>query len=127
MAFFLKANVMLHYCRKSAGFCVEIVKFFGKIKKIMTLTPGRVPASADHDPQHRQRRRGPHHVCTQAMPGTSFLFLVSLVALSHRNKDTAPFRHPVDVFSSFCPIVWQHFARHCRQFRSEYFYAPITW
>jgi hypothetical protein len=33
----------------------------------------------------------------------------------------------VDVFLSFCPIVWQHFARHCRQFRSADFYAPITW
>jgi hypothetical protein len=36
-----------------------------------------------------------------------FLFFVSPVAFRHRNKDPAPFRHPVDVFSSFCPIVWQ--------------------
>jgi hypothetical protein len=52
---------------------------------------------------------------------------VSPVALRHRNKDPAPFWHPVDVFLSFCPIVWQYFARHCRQLRSPYFYAPITW
>jgi hypothetical protein len=54
-------------------------------------------------------------------------FFVSPVALRHRNKDPTPFRHPVDVFSSFCPIVWQYFARHCRQLISVYFYAPITW
>jgi hypothetical protein len=39
---------------------------------------------------------------------------VSPVALRYMNKVPAPFRHPVDVFSSFCPVVWQHFARHCR-------------
>jgi hypothetical protein len=43
------------------------------------------------------------------------VFFVSPVALRHRNKDPAPFRHTVDVFLSFCPIVWQHFARHFRQ------------
>jgi hypothetical protein len=32
------------------------------------------------------------------------------VALRHRNMDPAPIGHPVDVISSFCPIVWQHFA-----------------
>jgi hypothetical protein len=55
-----------------------------------------------------------------------FFFFVSPAALRHRNKDPAPFWHPVDVFSSLCPIAWQHFARQCRQFRSAYFYAPTT-
>jgi hypothetical protein len=30
-------------------------------------------------------------------------------------------------FLSFGPIVWQYVAGHCRQLRSVYFYAPITW
>jgi hypothetical protein len=55
-----------------------------------------------------------------------FVCLFPPVALRHRNKDPAPFRHPVDVSLSFCSIVQQHFARHCRQLRSAYFYAPIT-
>jgi hypothetical protein len=39
----------------------------------------------------------------------------------------ASFRHPVDIFSSFCPILWQHFARHCRKLRGAYFHTPKTW
>jgi hypothetical protein len=79
----------------------------------------------------RDLRRTLNTVCTEVPKVVIKLkihvFFVSPVALRHRNKDPAPFRHPVDVFSSFCPIVWQHFARHCRQLRSAYFYAPITW
>jgi hypothetical protein len=33
--------------------------------------------------------------------------------------------HPVDVFSSFCPIVWQQLSKHCRQLGSACLYAPI--
>jgi hypothetical protein len=33
--------------------------------------------------------------------------LFSRLPLRQRNMDPAPFRHPVDVFSSFCNVVWQ--------------------
>jgi hypothetical protein len=38
--------------------------------------------------------------------------MFSLVALRHRNMDPSPFRHPVDVFLSFCPLLCQHFAMY---------------
>jgi hypothetical protein len=57
----------------------------------------------------------------------TLFFFVFPVALRHRHKHPAPFRHPVNVFCLFCSIVWQHFARHCRQLSSAYFYTPITW
>jgi hypothetical protein len=31
------------------------------------------------------------------------------------------------LWTFFCPIVWQHFNRHCRQLTIAYLHAPKTW
>jgi hypothetical protein len=108
--------------KKTAIFCRKLAKIAENIDH--NISPWIPTRSWFVSLRVRGLLRGPLDVGDRCTWKNTFF---SLVALRHRNKDPAPFRHPVDAFSSFCSIVWQHFARHCRQLRCARFYATITW